>query len=138
MQYFILGIILVFLLHGALRYAARTPADQREKIKHWTIQGLKWSLFLIAVRYFPVLWLFIQPPRYRPYEGVASQTAETMMEQEARAVLAVSPLATRREIKHAYRERMRRMHPDAGGSMEAAIRLNQARDVLLKGSESTL
>lgn len=132
MQYFILGVILVFILHKLLRYAAGTPPEQRAKIKHWTIHGLKWSLFLVAVRYFPALWLFIQPPRYRPYQGTSAGDTQTMTEQEARAILGISPLAKRSEIKRAYRERMRKVHPDAGGSVDEAIRLNLARDVLLK------
>jgi curved DNA-binding protein CbpA len=46
-------------------------------------------------------------------------------------VLGVSPQATDKEIKAAYRKRARETHPDFGGSVEAASAVNEAADVLL-------
>jgi len=47
------------------------------------------------------------------------------------AALGLRVGAGRAEIERAYRERIKRAHPDHGGSVERAARLNQARDVLL-------
>ena len=47
------------------------------------------------------------------------------------AALGLRIGASRGEIERAYRERMKRAHPDHGGSAQAAARLNQARDLLL-------
>jgi hypothetical protein len=52
-------------------------------------------------------------------------------ETEARTILGVGPGATDAEIRSAYRERMRRAHPDRGGSHADAARLTAARDRLL-------
>ncbi|HXY58923.1 MAG TPA: hypothetical protein VEH76_10110 [Methylocystis sp.] len=47
------------------------------------------------------------------------------------AALGLRIGASRADIERAYRERMKRAHPDHGGSAQAAARLNQARDLLL-------
>jgi curved DNA-binding protein CbpA len=46
-------------------------------------------------------------------------------------ILGVSPQATDKEIKAAYRKKARETHPDHGGTMEAAAAVNEAADVLL-------
>jgi curved DNA-binding protein CbpA len=46
-------------------------------------------------------------------------------------VLGVSPQATDKEIKTAYRQKARETHPDFGGTVEAASAVNEAADVLL-------
>jgi len=56
-----------------------------------------------------------------------------MSPDEAYKVLGVSPKASDQEIKDAHRKLMRKHHPDQGGSVELAARLNEARDVLLGG-----
>ena len=49
----------------------------------------------------------------------------------ARARLGVSPDAGADAIETAFRARLRRAHPDAGGSSEETRRLTEARDLLL-------
>jgi len=44
------------------------------------------------------------------------------------SILGVSSDATKDEIERAYRERAKRVHPDAGGSSEAMAELTRARD----------
>ncbi len=56
-----------------------------------------------------------------------------MSRDEALAVLGLAEGATPDEIRAAHRRLIQRMHPDVGGSADLAARINQAKDVLLKG-----
>ena len=53
---------------------------------------------------------------------------------EARALLGVGEQASVQEIREAHRRLIARVHPDAGGSAELAIRVNAARDALIAES----
>lgn len=64
-------------------------------------------------------WEFLAPPR------------RTTPADRAREVLGVSAGATREEILAAHRRLVSRVHPDRGGSGEATLEANAARDVLL-------
>ena len=50
---------------------------------------------------------------------------------EARATLGVEPGASHDDIQRAYREMMKKVHPDTGGSGALARRVQMARDLLL-------
>jgi len=56
-----------------------------------------------------------------------------MTRKEAAAVLGIDENAGEAEVRRAYREMMKRVHPDAGGSDALAARVQEARDVLLGG-----
>lgn len=58
--------------------------------------------------------------------------APRLDEQEARAILGVSASADSDTIRAAHRRLVAAVHPDRGGSVELARRINAARDVLLK------
>lgn len=58
-------------------------------------------------------------------------TRNSMSDDEARQILGVSENASDQEIEQAYRNEMKRAHPDQGGSDWMAAKVNQARDVLL-------
>ena len=47
-------------------------------------------------------------------------------------LLGVTPTATKREIKNAYRRKARKLHPDAGGSEDEFKLLHEAYRTLLK------
>lgn len=53
-----------------------------------------------------------------------------MDKEEACAILGVSKNATKQEIKRAYHAMIAKNHPDHGGSVYLATKINQARDVL--------
>jgi DnaJ-class molecular chaperone len=51
---------------------------------------------------------------------------------EAYLILGLSPGARRDEVFVAYRNLIKRLHPDQGGTNYLASRVNEAKDVLLK------
>lgn len=70
-------------------------------------------------------------PRFGQRDDVASPRA---MSDEARActVLGVRVGASKSEIERAFRQKMKRAHPDHGGTAAQAAALNAARDSLLR------
>jgi hypothetical protein len=89
-------------------------------------------LFLTLV--FAVLYLLVALRR-----GGAPRTAgaraparSRMTRAEALQVLGLGEAATKGDILRAYRELIRKVHPDTpGGSTYLASQINQAKDVLL-------
>jgi DnaJ-domain-containing protein 1 len=68
------------------------------------------------------LWLFLR----------RSAPVPPIDEKEARAILGVDKAADADAIRAAHRRLVTAVHPDRGGSVELARRINAARDVLLK------
>ena len=56
----------------------------------------------------------------------------TMTPDQALLLLGLDEKSTWAEIRHAYREKIRQAHPDAGGSFEPAASLNAAMAVLTR------
>lgn len=65
------------------------------------------------------------------HAGAGAAAGGRMTRDEALAVLGLQDGATEAEIRAAHRRLMRAAHPDQGGSVWLAARLNEARDVLL-------
>lgn len=65
------------------------------------------------------------------HTGSRTPQGESMSIAEARATLGVEPGASPEEIQRAYRDMMKKVHPDTGGSGALARRVQMARDLLL-------
>lgn len=64
-------------------------------------------------------------------QGGGAQAGGTMTRAEAAMILGVPEDADHEAVSRAWREAMKRNHPDQGGSAYLAARINEARDVLL-------
>lgn len=71
----------------------------------------------------------------RPATNLDGRGEPSMTSREAYALLGLPDGASRDEIKARYRQLIRSVHPDHGGTDYLASRVNQARDTLLGKGE---
>lgn len=75
-------------------------------------------------------WQSQQPSGAPPPRGAMSSA-------EAYAVLGLKPGASADDVRAAHRRLMKDFHPDKGGSDYLAVKINQAKDLLLQELGST-
>lgn len=85
---------------------------------------LKWILAALVIW---AAWRLLRPakPRPRVVSGIRTDA-------EARSVLGIAPNADEEAIRIAHRRLAAEAHPDRGGDVDRAARINAARDYLLR------
>jgi len=148
MPFFLLGLLALLVLMGALGAFSRAKVANIKQFGFWVVAigGLLLSALLLFTRpaagmaalvmVGPLLWSWVGQARRGaaprgPGPRRRAESAGRMTREEAYQVLGLKPGATEEEIRAAYHRLMRAAHPDAGGSDWLAARINQARDVLL-------
>jgi hypothetical protein len=153
MPFFLLGLLALLVVMGALGMFARAPVANIKQFAFWAmaIGGLLLAALLLFTRpglglaalmlVGPLLWSWVGQARYGAgprgdgFRGNGQRRTPPrsagMTREEAYQVLGLKPGASPDEIRAAHHRLMRGAHPDSGGSDWLAARINQARDVLL-------
>lgn len=148
MPFFLLGLVALLVLMGALGAFSRAKVTDLKQFGFWVtaIGGLLLAVLLLFTRpaagfavlalVGPLLWSWVGQGRRGTLPGGPGRRRRVdpggrMTPEEAYQVLGLKPGASKAEIRAAYHRLMRAAHPDAGGSDWLAARINQARDVLL-------
>jgi hypothetical protein len=141
-------IVLGFVLYRTLR---NTPARRHEILRRASTAIIIAVSLLLSLRLrqywisaLSLVWLLVERRIFRlpasasgapggagdPTGHARQPSRESMSRAEALNVLGLEEGATREQIVSAYRNLMKRVHPDTGGSDYLARKLNQAKDVL--------
>jgi hypothetical protein len=128
---------------GALRGRVLAGRHQGAALDDLDVPTLITLLSEIDEDSIPLLSAYLdrRQPRWReraPGEAAASSGSRPsrggkMTEEEAYQILGIQPGATAQDIARAHRSLMKRLHPDQGGSTYLAARINEAKDVLIRG-----
>lgn len=147
-MFFLLGILALLVLMGALGAFSRAQVASIKQLALWVlaIGGLLLAVLLLFTRgpaglttlllLGPLLWSWVGQARRdaaAPGPGPRRQAEPggRMTREEAYQVLGLKAGASAADIRAAHHRLMRGAHPDVGGSDWLAARINQARDALL-------
>jgi DnaJ homolog subfamily C member 19 len=155
----LVGILILVLIFRAI--VPHSAADRRQltRLGSWLLGGAAlvllvrfgmlrpalvgaavWALLRFAPPFARRLWSSLQvrqvdAPRGATEENAADARTQRhtadMTRREALEVLGLADGASEEEIAVAYREHIKKVHPDRGGSADSASKVNRARDVLL-------
>jgi hypothetical protein len=88
---------------------------------------------LVAALLLLMLWIGAA----RPAASNGSLAGDSLDEDDAYAVLGLTPGASPAAVKEAHRRLMKQYHPDYGGTVEMAARINAARERILAGQAAS-
>lgn len=149
----LLLISLPVALYGYYRYWSKAPPEQRKRrteVALWGVLAVLLIAFALrggspvgvsvgALVLALLRWASIKGiARYFGNKPAASDAAPRaraarMSAEEALEILGLEPGATAEQVQARYKQLMRGVHPDRGGSDFLAAQINTARDVLLAG-----
>ena len=128
---------------GALRGRVLAGRHQGAALDDLDVPTLITLLSEIDEDSIPLLAAYLdrRQPRWReraPGDAAAANGSRPsrgtkMTEEEAYQILGIQHGATAQDIARAHRSLMKRLHPDQGGSTYLAARINEAKDVLIRG-----
>lgn len=144
--YIILGSALLFLIYLVLRWFQQAdPAHIARTIKLLMLGALFFVLLstlltgriglflggcLLLLPFIPRLYRFLKGLPPQPSLPGSTDLSNMTVEQ-AREILGVDEGATRKQVIDAYKELIRKIHPDQGGSDYLAAQVNRAKEILL-------
>jgi len=128
---------------GVLRGQILAGRHQRTALDDLDVPTLITLLSEIDEDSVPLLAAYLdrRQPRWREHapgdaaaaNGSRQSRGGKMTEEEAYQILGIQPGATAQDIARAHRSLMKKLHPDQGGSTYLAARINEAKDVLIRG-----
>lgn len=148
--YLSIGVLLVLILHLALKWFSRADAPTVRTVFRWLAVAVIITAIFFLIR-FGLLhlaailsFLSVAVPLWQRYQASKARlngnagappphhpSRSRMSTAEAREILGVDETATRKDIISAHRKLIQKNHPDQGGSKYLASKINEARDVLL-------
>ncbi len=145
MHYLLLLIGVVIGLYGLYRFFLNADVKQITALfMTAALLAVCTAMFFLAVTgrlpaalalLLALLPILLPYWKARKLGGVQQNKAESgpMTREEALEVLGLAEGVSTEEINKAYKQLMKKVHPDQEGSDWMAVKLNQARDILLKG-----
>ena len=128
---------------GALRGQVLAGRHQGAALDDLDVSTLISLLSEIDEESLPLLVAYLdrRQPRWREHapgdaaaaNGSRASRGGKMTEEEAYQILGIQPGATTQDIARAHRSLMKKLHPDQGGSTYLAARINEAKEVLIRG-----
>lgn len=91
----------------------------------------------LAILVVALLLLMLWIGAARPAASTGGLAGDQLDEDDAYAVLGLTPGAAPAAVKEAHRRLMKQYHPDYGGTVEMAARINAARERILSGQAAS-